>query len=307
MGVHGGRVGRKGASAAATDRPQGHDWSTSEAEDLNGSSPPCAGIATAPHESKDCFLRRNFSSSRLVRLLSDWAPVEPQASRQDFAERLSQWLDLSDAITLHAAHQSIKPAVAGKRPGARAVQTQSLDEEFHRVRAALVQAIAASGALPVRDHRDRSLLPMPPGASAPDAGFAPYQQRYLDQQRQMALRIEALRGHVRHAVAAATPRLAQLAAMDAVLEQMLGAREQKMMGTVPVVLERRFEQLRSAHQLAQDAAQQPDDPASWRQPGGWQHRFGKELEAALLAELEVRLQPVTGLMEALRNEGEKTR
>ena len=85
-----------------------------------------------------------------------------------------------------------------------------------------------------------------------------------------------------------------------------GTREQQLMGTVPVVLERRFEQLRTAHALGRAAAQQPDDPAAWRQPCGWLHRFGQELEAALLAELEVRLQPVTGLMEALRNEGEKS-
>ena len=109
---------------------------------------------------------------------------------------------------------------------------------------------------------------------------------------------------VRHAVAA-SPRLVPLAAMDEVLERMFGTREQQLMGTVPVVLERRFEELRTAHELERTAAQQPDDPAAWRQPGGWLHRFGQELEASLLAEMEVRLQPVTGLMEALNNEVEK--
>jgi hypothetical protein len=251
-------------------------------------------------------LHRNFNRSGLVRLLSDWAPVESQASSQDFAERLSQWLDVSDAITLHAAHQSIQPVASVKRSGARARQTQALEEEFHRVHTALVKAITASGAAPARMRRDRHMLPQPESAAEPDDGFAPYQQRYLDLQRQMALRIEALRGHVRHTASLASPRLAQLAAMDAVLEHMLAAREQKGMATVPVVLERRFEQLRTAHQLEMDAKQQPDDPALWRQPGGWLHRFGKELEAALLAELDVRLQPVTGLMEALSNEGRKS-
>ncbi len=248
----------------------------------------------------------NFSSSKLVRLLSDWAPAEAQTSRHDFAQRLSQWLNVADAITLHAAHQSIRPVAVVKPPVAQALPLTALEEDLHRVRTALVKAIVASGAAPqARNNRDRSLLPQPKGAPEPDAGFAPYQQRYLDQQRQMALQIEALRGHVRHAVALASARLAQLAAMDAVLEQMLGGREQKAMGAVPAVLERRFAQLRAAHQLEVDAQPQPDDPALWRQPGGWQHRFGKELEAALLAELEVRLQPVTGLMEALRNEVEK--
>jgi hypothetical protein len=165
----------------------------------------------------------------------------------------------------------------------------------------------ASGATaPARKRHDRSLLPPTDAAPEADAGFAPHQQRYLDQQRQMALRVEALRAQVRHAVAAASPRLAPLAAMDAVLEPLFRAREQQLMGTVPVLLERRFEQLRAAHALERAAAQQPGDPAAWRQPGGWLHRFGQELEAALLAELEVRLQPVTGLMEALRNEGEKS-
>lgn len=253
-------------------------------------------------------MRKDFSRSRLVRLLGDWAPLEAQAPRQDVAQRLSQWLDVSDAITLHATHQSIKPAPIAKPTGAHAGKTKALEDEFQRVRAALAKAITASGAAPpARNSRDRSLLPQPEGASEPDPGFAPYQQRYLEQQRQMALRVEALRGHVRHAVAAASPRLAPLAKMDAVLEQMFGAREQKLMGTVPVVLERRFEQLRTAHQLEMDARQQPDDPAAWRQAGGWQHRFGKELEAALLAELDVRLQPVTGMLEALSNEGEKSK
>jgi hypothetical protein len=32
------------------------------------------------------------------------------------------------------------------------------------------------------------------------------------------------------------------------------------------------------------------------------HSFAKDMEAALLAELEVRLQPVIGMMEALNNE-----
>jgi hypothetical protein len=255
------------------------------------------------------FLRKDFSRSSLVRLLGDWAPVEALANQQDIAQRLSQWLDVSDAITLHAAHQSITPAAPAKPPAAhagQASQTRALAEECQRVRTALVKAITAGGATaPARKRHDRGLLPTTAAAPEADAGFGPHQQRYLEQQRQMALRIEALRAHVRHAVAEASPRLAPLAAMDAVLEPLFGAREQQLMGTVPVLLERRFEQLRTAHRLELEARQQQDDPAAWRQPCGWLHRFGQELEAALLAELEVRLHPVTGLMEALNNEVEK--
>jgi hypothetical protein len=191
------------------------------------------------------FLRKDFSRSSLVRLLGDWAPVEALANQQDIAQRLSQWLDVSDAITLHAAHQSITPAAPAKPPAAhagQASQTRALAEECQRVRTALVKAITAGGATaPARKRHDRGLLPTTAAAPEADAGFGPHQQRYLEQQRQMALRIEALRAHVRHAVAEASPRLAPLAAMDAVLEPLFGAREQQLMGTVPVLLERRFD------------------------------------------------------------------
>ena len=56
-------------------------------------------------------MHKDFSRSSLVRLLSDWLPMEAPASRQDFAERLSQWVDVSGSITLHAAHQSTHSAV----------------------------------------------------------------------------------------------------------------------------------------------------------------------------------------------------
>jgi len=241
------------------------------------------------------FLRKDFSRSRLVGLLSEWVPEEAPASREDVAQRLSQWLAVSDAITLRAAHQSIAPAAGGQPARAPAAATAALGEHVQRVRASLVKAITASPSPSTRAPRER--YPAPPvEAAAPEDGFAPFQQRYLDLQRQMALQIEALRGQVRSALTKASPRLAPLAAFDAVLERMLGAREQKLMGTVPQVLERRFGQLRAEH------SPEPDTRTS---PHGWQQAFGKDMEAALLAELDVRLQPVTGLMEALNNEVEK--
>lgn len=248
---------------------------------------------------------RNFSSARLVRLLSDLASVDVEASRQDFAERLGLWLDVFDGITLHAAHQSIKTVDEEKPSDALLGRTFALEEEFHRVRTALVKAITASSASPASGKQLRNPIPQPEAATKTDAGYAPYHQRYLDQQRHMALRIDALRVHVRQAIAKASPQLGQLATFDAVMEQMLGGREQKLLSTVPVLLERRFGHLRKTHQLGLDLAQQQDDPALWRQPGGWLDVFGKEMQEVLLAELEVRLQPVVGLIEAFSNEVKK--
>jgi hypothetical protein len=237
--------------------------------------------------------------------------VDVAAPRQDVAERLGLWLGVFDGITLHAAHQSIKTLDEDKPSDALSARSFALEEEFHRVRTALVKAITASSASPVSAKRVRSpslhpeVVTKTDARDAEHAGYAPYRQRYLDQQRQMALKIDALRVHIRQTIAKGSPQLAQLASFDTVMEQMLGGREKKLLATVPVLLERRFAHLRKTHQLALAAAQQQDDPALWAQAGGWLHVFGKELQKVLLAELEVRMQPVVGLIEAFSNEVKK--
>jgi Protein of unknown function (DUF3348) len=241
-------------------------------------------------------------------LLSELAFTDVEASKQDFAERLGLWLGVFDGITLHATLESIKTLDEEKSSDVLLARTPPLEEEFHRVRSALVKAITASTASPASEKRVRDPMPPPIAATktaAGDDGYAPYRQRYLDQQRQMALKIDALRVHVRQTIAKVSPQLAQLASFDTVMEQMLGGREKKLLATVPVLLERRFGHLRKAHQLGLATAQQQDAPALWIQPGGWQEVFGKELQEVLLAELEVRMQPVVGLIEAFSNEVKK--
>lgn len=209
-------------------------------------------------------MHRNFSSSRFVRLLGDAAPRPAEASRQDPAERLSQWLNAFDAITLQAAQQPVR-VQAGQKPP-RAAAARALEQEFLSLRQALAKAVTVNEL---------------PGA---DADYLPYRQRYLDRQRQMELRIAPFRDHVRQTVAAASPRLRQLALLDAALEQTLGGREQKLLATVPALLEKRFEQLRQSR------------------AEGWQQAFGRQWQAILLAEAELRLEPVAGLIDAFSNE-----
>jgi len=224
------------------------------------------------------YLRSNFSSSGLVRLLGHWMPLDAQPSGPDVAERLGQWLSVADVITLHAVHQSIKSTGAASPPGARPAGIFDVEDELLRVRATLERSIGA---------RDAAAGP------EPDTGYAPYHRRYLDQQRRMATSIDALRDRVRQTLAVVSPRLAQLAELDAVLERMLGRREQQLLSTVPLFLKERFEQLRR---------QRPGDSHALPPPGAWLDAFVREFQDALLAELEVRLQPVSGMIEALRVE-----
>jgi hypothetical protein len=233
-------------------------------------------------------LRSTFDNSRLVRLLGGWAPAEGEPSGMDFAERLSLWFNAFDAIRLQAVHQSLRSDDAAAR--ARPARTPragagALAEEVQRVRAILARAIAQD-----------------PMADSPDTGYAAYRRRHAELQGRMELMIAPLRDHVRQALAAASPRLRQLAALDAVLEQVLATREQTLLPTVAIQLERRFRQLQLAHERALEPAGEPDEAAAPQRPGSWQPLFEQDWRDALLAELDLRLEPVTGLVEALTNE-----
>ena len=106
----------------------------------------------------------------------------------------------------------------------------------------------------------------------------------------MELSVEALRGHVRQALAQATPELAQLAALDAAMEPLLAGREQRLLGSLPAFLKARFVALR---QQAADLSDPAPDNLRWLQT------FANEFEQTLLAELDLRLQPVIGLIESI--------
>jgi len=248
-------------------------------------------------------LRRNFNSSTLVRLLDEWSAREADRPRQDLAERLSAWVGVFDAVTLHAAHQSIGTAVGARAPAAPVAK--ALDAQLQQVRAVLTRAVSAPepGPEPVSRGRLATMTAtVAPADAVPaeeePADFAPFRKRYLDHQRNMELMIEPLRAHARDTLTKASPRLARLATLDAVWEPMLAGREQRLLAGIPGLMQRRFERLRKT-QAALEA------PAQWRQPGGWLDGFGHDMRAIALAELDVRLQPVMGLTEAFSSEVEK--
>jgi len=227
-------------------------------------------------------LRSNFNRPALVRQLAGFlpegAPALADAHRQDLAERLGQWLNVADAITLSSAHPSI--AALGARAAQQSVRAsaaaEALPAELERVRATLTRSITT------RDPKHR------PDPNDLDTEFALFHQRHQDQQRRMEMSVTALREHVRQTLAKGAPRLAQLAALDAVMDQMLGGREQRLLAALPSHLKARFKSLRQAAA----ASDSPGDLC-------WLPRFEAELEQTLLAELEHRLQPVVGMIEAL--------
>jgi hypothetical protein len=139
---------------------------------------------------------------------------------------------------------------------------------------------------------------VPPGTAASDseADFLPYRRSYARHQRAMATRIASLRIDVRTVLAQTSPALGRLAALDAAMDEMLGVHERGLLSTVPAMLQKRFDRLHRA----QPPLTQPATAA--QRPVAWMQAFGKDMQAVLLAELELRMQPVEGLLEALGQE-----
>ena len=243
--------------------------------------------------------RTTFGSSRLVRVLAELTVDEVADSKQSFAERLGQWLDIADALSLYSA---LNAGVPQGRTVTQPPTDNTLRGELARVRAALATPITTDGMQ--SQGRPGLELPAPePGATIDSAtDFAPYHRYYIARQRDIATAVAPLRAAARKALAGRSPRLRRLAELDALMEEALAPRERNLLATIPALLGKRFEALLAAHRATLAQAPAQDDPRQWMQPDGWLALFRKDLRAVLLAELALRLQPVEGLIAALDNE-----
>jgi hypothetical protein len=249
--------------------------------------------------------RTNFNSSRLIRLLADLTVLDTAGSGTAFAEKLGLWVGFADAINLRAAHDVGPEKLSCIPNGQSRVAHDALAGEFTRVRANLVQSIANSDS--ANGAGTRTALPSPKAWDYYDDAivYEPYRRYHLAHQRDLERQARSLRTKMRGVLANASPALKQLAELDAAFDGILSERESKLLASLPSLLEKRFKQLLKAHQLAQVGNQAADTPDLWMNPGGWLARFCCELQAVLVAELDVRLQPAQGLLEALNSEIEK--
>ena len=241
--------------------------------------------------------RATFHRSALVRLLSAQHPQIPEP-KYDFGERLGRWLDLSDAMTLYS--------VLGNEAGERAPLPRAesdLPAQLQHVRRALSEAIENDGVFRIDPNGSAPRIPFPlpqSRASAADVSsppdFTPYHRYYLAHQREMTNAITALRTQARKALAAQSPAGRQLAGLDATFEKSLAARESSLLANVPILFSKCFEQRYAEHMAALVGA---DDPATWAQPGSWIEAFCNDAKRLLLAELDLRLKVVSGLIAAL--------
>lgn len=200
-------------------------------------------------------------------------PGDSAAGKPSFVDGLGQWLGWADAIALSTAlHAPLdklpteQEAGAGVRPRRSNSSATTVRREFERVRAELVRAIEDTPT---------------------DADFAPHRRRYRALQQSMEAAIGPLRARLREALARQSPAMGRLAALDAVMDEALREREQSVLSAMPSLLQKHFERL----QAGQPA------PA----PGPWLDEFRRDMQRMLIAELDLRLQPALGLLEALHS------
>lgn len=233
----------------------------------------------------------NFSRSPLVRALADLAGAAAAPTRQPLADQLGQWLGWADAISLSAALNA--PAAApSKDPGGRRPPLRlEIAAELARLRMELARAITSDELLAPGQRRAKAGSPALDAPVDMPVDFAPYRRSCQTHQRAMESAIGALRIKVRSALEQASSRLGQLAALDAVMEGVLAPRERGLLAQVPSMLERRLEGWRQA-----GAAPGRVDASS---PPAWLTACCFDLQNLLLAELDMRLQPLEGMLDAL--------
>lgn len=245
--------------------------------------------------------RTNFHSSQLIRTLADLAVLETTGPAAAFGEKLGLWIGFTDAIALTAVHNT--NTVEEMPSAALPVAGLSLGDEFAKVRASLESTITKSQAPNTGRTRAELTLPKLEGPLEDVKAYTPFRRYHQAHQRDMETNIRSLRAKVREGVAKASPALRQLTALDAAFDGILAEREGRLLAGIPTLLERRFNHLRKAHlQTLRDRQVTDENPDLWMKPGAWLARFCAELQAVLLAELDLRLQPTVGLLEAFHHD-----
>ncbi len=227
----------------------------------------------------------------LVRFWLDRGLIDPVAPTQNLGGRLGQWLDVRQAIRLHQllGAETVVPASHPTRAGERVRQAQ---ETLGQLRDAISNDRFAPGLW---------RNPMPVDVSWQPLVWVecwePYRRYLLDHQKQLTLVLGRLRRQLRAALGQAGGVHQALAHLDAVYDETLTPLETRLLARLPDTFEQRLsERVKALDLMAEPepavatAAHRPPRPR-------WLPDFEQELRQSLLTELDLRAQPLLGLMD----------
>lgn len=246
---------------------------------------------------KRAIAQAPLHSCELLRFLTRQGMVEAGTDIGDVGQRLGDWLNFRQAIALQAfIGQVDDPLALPAKPTAR-VDATVLRRRFDEVREALEQSIL-KGTVPALGLARIEL----PSAELdhpidPKTAFDPFRRYALGHQRQTDTIIRSLRSQLRGMLYKGTSKEKHLSTLDAIFDNVLTAREARLLGHIPAEFEKRFAKALKQHMKQLLQASEADEPAPRTTP--WLGPLRDDLRNALLAELDLRLQPVLGLIEAL--------
>lgn len=252
-------------------------------------------------------------SSRLVRELTRVMPLELKPMHESFAENLSRKIDFSGSVKLSDVQGEVRIIKRRVEAGLYSVdeETESSVEDkleqcqqaFVRVRRAIVQGIELSvdnhesarvGFPLLRDfvdsHEDAHLQI---DQKTLDKLVSAIEKHYRSLQADMSGRVQGLKVHVREEISPLSPDLAQLVILDTALDETLTQASRQSLAQV-AKLAGRF-----AKKVIDDPVGESRDLF---ESAAIDQRFAllkREIKKLLLAELELRLQSILGLIEAL--------
>jgi len=225
--------------------------------------------------------------SRLIQLLQQLHLSKRPVSAYNVAEKLGGLIDLSLSVSLSTTLGGLRRVAGGEEPLPRDFLRQQLLQAREQWLAALVASCDPSqrtGAVAL----PRLNLDFDESDIATAA--QPFARFYALQQSEMEHHISGLQRQVREVLKHSSAEMARLAVLDKSLFEIMAKQTRRAFGTLPPLIAKHW----IWHYQHRAATTGSDDAA---QPAWYQH-FLNDLRDILLAELDIRLQPVIGLIEA---------
>jgi len=239
--------------------------------------------------------------SRLVGLLMELSKSKLNSAEYNLAERLSYLIGVQGSINLARTLQHL-PTHINTTVSDNSV---SLQDDVLTTCRSMVNAITSGFADKLSpDNETDTQLIVPTAWHSLKIEilqtYEPYRRFYSAHQTEMGVGLQTLRQRVRAHLTNTSIELHQLTELDIALDDNLAPHTRRLFNVIPKLLEQRFKLLLAQHNESSDSNK--DELEHWLAPGGWLELFYQDLRELLLAEFDLRLQPILGLLEAVNEQ-----
>ena len=211
------------------------------------------------------------AAARITQLTGAMKALVPRTAHTGFADRLGELFGIGNSMDLDLALAAPQWTPSESEPRLASEWQQHLDQLCNECQQQWREAVAE---FELPEH--------------PDRGSTPYQQFYVAQQRPLVVGAQQLRHGLRQQLAGQSENLAQLAQLDELFEQTVGHFSGRGFAALGRVLKRRYQQ--QLERYSEERAEQ------------WHRAWMREVHLLLLAELPLRIKPLEGLLDTLKDE-----